>query len=394
MLMRPNLPSNTFALAKNCAQQGVYILHGSDDDNVPVSEARQMAAELSKFHKDFIFHEQPGAGHWWDASPEAGVDCVDWPPLFDFFARHVRPEKERVRDIHFMTPCPGISASNNWLTIEAQIEPLKPSAADVHADPAGAKISGKTENISCLSFDVSILEPKSAVSIGLDDQLLESVPWPKDTERIWLSRKSGKWEAVPKPPASVKGPHRSGLFKDAFKNRVLFVYGTKGTPEEKAWAFSKARYDAETFWYQGNGSVDVLPDTEFDPFREPDRNIVLYGNADMNTAWRPLLKESPVQIRKGEARIGTRTFKGENLACLFIRPRPGSDVASVGVVCGTGLPGARAANTVPYLYAGYNFPDILVFTPELLTKGSAGVEAAGFFGVDWSVVSGEFAWRK
>ena len=394
MLMRPNLPSNTFALAKNYAQQGVYILHGSDDDDVPVSEARQMAAELAKSHRDFIYHEQPGAGHWWDASPEAGVDCVDWAPLFDFFARHARPGKERVREIHFVTPCPGISASNNWLTIEAQEEPLKLSSVDIHADPVGGKFIGATENVSRIAFDASVLEPKETISVELDKQLTGPVPRPNGSNRIWLSRKSGQWEAVPKPSASLKGPHRYGLFKDAFKNRVLFVYGTKGTRDENAWAFAKARYDAETFWYQGNGSVDIVPDEEFNPSREPDRNIVLYGNADTNASWKVLLKNSPVQIKRGELRVGSRTIKGKNLACLFIRPRPESDIASVAVVCGTGLPGFRAANTIPYLYAGYNFPDILVFMPELLTKESAGVEAAGFFGNDWSVESGEFAWKK
>jgi hypothetical protein len=30
----------------------------------------------------------------------------------------------------------------------------------------------------------------------------------------------------------------------------------------------------------------------------------------------------------------------------------------------------------------------------MLTDGSAGVRVAGFFGLDWSVDRGEFAWRE
>jgi len=38
-----------------------------------------------------------------------------------------------------------------------------------------------------------------------------------------------------------KGPQRYGTFKDAFNNRMIFVYGTSGTKEENEWSFNKAR---------------------------------------------------------------------------------------------------------------------------------------------------------
>ena len=42
-----------------------------------------MREELAKFHPDFVYKEQPGAGHWW------GNECCDWPPLIAFFAAHL-----------------------------------------------------------------------------------------------------------------------------------------------------------------------------------------------------------------------------------------------------------------------------------------------------------------
>ena len=86
---------------------------------------------------------------------------------------------------------------------------------------------------------------------------------------------------------------------------MMFVYGTKGTAEENAWALAKSRYDAETFAYRGNGSIDVVADTEFEPEAEPDRNVILYGNADTNAAWAALLGASPVQVRRGSIRSAT-----------------------------------------------------------------------------------------
>ena len=126
----------------------------------------------------------------------------------------------------------------------------------------------------------------------------------------------------------------------------MLVYGTRGTAEETAWAFAKARYDAEAFWYRGNGSLDVLPDTAFDPATERDRGVILYGSADTNAAWKALLSESPVQVRRGAARIGDREIAGDDLACLFLRPRPGSDRALVGVVAAW-IPAMRASNVQP-----------------------------------------------
>ena len=174
---------------------------------------------------------------------------------------------------------------------------------------------------------------------------------------------------------------------------MIFVYGTRGTPEENAWALNKARFDAESFWYRGNGSVDVIPDVAFNLHAAPDRGVILYGNADSNGAWPALLADSPVQVRRGEIKLGSRSSTGDDLACLFLRPRSGSAVACVAVVSGTGVTGMRLTDRLPYFLSGVEYPDVTIIGSEMLKQGSKGFRAAGFFGVDWSVESGEFAWR-
>jgi hypothetical protein len=92
--------------------------------------------------------------------------------------------------------------------------------------------------------------------------------------------------------------------------------------------------------------------------------------------------------------IGAREIIGEDLACLFVRPRPGSDRALVGVVAGTGTAGVRLTERLPYFISGVGYPDCVVLGSEVLRDGTAGVRVAGFFGNDWSVESGDFAWRE
>jgi hypothetical protein len=55
--------------------------------------------------------------------------------------------------------------------------------------------------------------------------------------------------------------------------------------------------------------------------------------------------------------------------------------------------GLRLTDRIPYLTAGVAYPDCTIFGTETLSKGRAGVRAAGFFGMDWGIASGDFVWR-
>ena len=385
LFARGSNPSDTIGLSRNFLHHGIYILHGDRDDNVPVSEARFMRKHLSGYHADFAYYERPGAGHW------GGGKCCDWPPLFDFLKHHTAPKKRDKKTVEFLTANPGVSAQSHWLTIESQIQALKISGATITQDVKERTFTGTTENVERLALDLDQLDPGDTVTIKLDGQELKDIPAPVDGQGLHLLRRSGVWEIAEKGGPGMKGPHRYGTFKDAFRNRVVFVYSTQGSEAENAWSYAKARYDAETFWYRGNGSIDVLADTEFDPTLDLDRNVVLYGNAETNSVWKPLLATSPVQVGRERIAIGDVELKGADLGCNFIRPRPGSSIASVGVVAGTGIQGMKAANSNMYFISGSGYPDLLVFSVEMLDKHFDGVRAVGYFGPDWSIRFGEFA---
>jgi pimeloyl-ACP methyl ester carboxylesterase len=391
MLRRAAAPGDTLSLERNLTRDGVYVLHGEADDNVPVTEARAMRKELGGFHSDFVYYERPGAGHWW------GSECVDWPPLFDFLRQHTQPKPEEVRRVDFTTASPGVSSRCDWAEIANQARPFLPSSVRLTLDPKTRMIVGTTDNVTRLALDRTALPAGKSVDVDLDRQSLPNIPWPADGGRLWLASEGGKWAVAAEPAASLKGPLRYGPFKDAFRNRMLFVYGTKGTAAENAWSYAKARFDAETFWYRGNGSVELRADTDFDAAKEPDRNVIVYGHAESNAAWQPLLGDSPVQVRRGVVRVGDREEKSddrEDLACLFVRPRPGSDRALVGAVSGTGLAGLRLTDRMPYFLAGVGYPDCIVLGADTLSRGVEGVRVAGFFGADWGVASGEWVWRS
>ena len=395
MLHRAGNSSNTLGLLRNYLQQGVYVLHGEKDDNVPVSEARNMREQLGLRHSNFSYYERPGAGHWW------GNQCMDWPPLFDFFAQNERKPSHEVDRVDFVTVSPAISDRYEWVSVLSQCESMVPSRVSLALDRKARVFVGTTKNVRRLAIDLDrafggSLAADADVSIELDDAKLgpiaiESLP----SRRLLLQFNEGNWQLAKDVPPSEKGPHRAGPFKEAFRNRVLLIVGTSGTSKENAWALSKARYDAETFWYRGNGSIDVVRDVAFEARATADRNVILYGNAETNSAWgRVLGQDCPLRIDRTGIAVGKKRLDGPDLALLAIYPRLGSEVASVGIIAGTGLRGCRTVDRLPIFVSGVGIPDWVVISSSMFTTGIEGIPAAGFFDHNWQIDEQQSAWRK
>lgn len=384
LVERATLASRTLEMAPNLAGLGVYVLHGDADDNVPVGQAHLILDRLAGFHRDFEVHVEPGAGHWWDRSDDPGADCVAWAPMFDFFVRHRRPAPGELRSIRFRTPTPSVSARYEWACIAGQQRQFAMSTIALERDPTGSIVRGETGNVSLLGLDFGGVRADS-VRIELDGETLRAAR--TEDGMLWLAR-DGAWRLAAAPDPAHKGPDRYGSFREAFANRVQFVYATGGNQEENAWALAKARYDAELLWYRGNSSVDVIADTAFDPSAEPDRNVILYGNATTHRGWAALWN-GPVSVERGRAVVGAREFDGDGFGVLAVRPRPGSSRALVGIVAPTGPPAARLLERRPVLTPGVAYPDVTVF--EDRTEDPI-VVGAGWFGPDWSMRGAEFEW--
>ncbi len=383
LLTRAMNPSDTLELGRsNYTLHGIYAQHGSDDDNVPVTEMRSMLKFLLTFHKDFNGNEVAGAGHWYDG-------CVDVAAMFEMFARHRIPNDAETRHIQFTTANPAVSGKCHWVTIEQQMHQLMFSRVDLQCDPGGSRISGTTENVTRMVLSVAHLKQGAPVHIELNGQKLADIPYPA-SKQLHLALSNGHWVNTTPAPAFNKNTLRGGPFKRVLNNRVVFVYGTKGTDEQNRWALAKARYDAENLWYRGNGAVDVLPDTKFRENSDRDRNVILYGNADTNSAWKALLPNCPIDVRNDVVHIGDKAVKGTDVACMFVYPRAGSDIALVGAISGTGVVGMRINDRIPYLNSGVEIPDFLVVGSESLLNDHADPRAVGYFGSDWRIDSGEF----
>lgn len=379
IIERAGTPSRTLKLIRNYLHYGVYILHGEKDNVVPTEIAQDMRERLGKFHTDFNYYEYPGGKHWY------GDHSLDWDPIFSFFKWHTIKDDKEVDNLEFYTGSPGVSSKSHFITIHQQKIPFEVSSFDFSKEKSYVL---KTNNVHLIEVDYSKLNDTIS-TINIDESTFEV----SKNKRVFYKKTGNTWELSKAPSLQEKGPHRNGGFKDAFRNNVVFVYATKGSDVENDWYYNRAKFDAETFWYRANGSIELVKDVDFSLKKYSNRNVVVYGNKNNNAAWKKLLKDSPIQVANNEVNFDGKRLEGNQWGLYFIVPRKDSDIASVGVVTATGEKGMKAAYMNHYLVNGSTFPDVLLFDDEVLENGMRAVKCAGFFGNDWSVTNGDFEWK-
>jgi predicted esterase len=379
LLLSASNQSDVPKLAQNYKQVAIHILHGDADETVPVTFARQMKQLLAGFHADFQYYEYPGGSHWW--SDEA----VDFQPIFDMFKRHTIPKDNDINSIDFTTASPGISASNHWVTIYQQTVPFQYSRIQLKRNNKSGSISGTLENVELLKLNLSAFDKGRTVNITLDDLAAVKYTTLSDNDSIYLKKADKEWKLVTQPDLHEKGPHRNGTFKEGFNKTLLYVYATGGTVQEQQWAIGKARYDAESWYYRGNGAFDIVSDKEYSKAKYAGRNVVLIGNASTNAAWKTLLGDCPVWVANGSIKVGTKQFTGTDIAAYFVWPMAGTADNTIAVIAGTGINGMNAANANQYFTGGSGFADVMVFRLGMLKDGINQVVHASFYDNQWNV---------
>lgn len=390
-LTRGTSTSDTLAMVRNLSGLGVYIIHGDADDNVPISEARKMAEVLGTFHKEWKIHEEPGAGHWWDSGEwgsQPGAACVDFPPAFTMFGSRRIPAPADVDHVDFTTLNPAVSSRCSWITILRQERRLAPSSVELTRDPASQRITGTTSNVASLMIERG---GSGAFSIELDGK---SIAVPAGTEPVVLTRASGDWSLSIAADRSVSPPP-PGTGAAAFDG-FTFIIPTGGTAVENATTLALARFLAEQWWYRGNGFARIIRDLDWlKKHAAPDApaaaRITLFGNADINLAWRDLIPETadaPRLTRSG-IRVGDRSLNGSLAMIALHRTVSGG---TVGLVGGTDLPALRTLERLPVFVSGVGIPEIVIIRPEFIRDGAAGLVGAGFLTNDGSTRSEDWIW--
>ena len=396
-----DLAGETERFVDALAQLPIYAIHGTADDNVPVSEERTLVELVRAAGGTVEVHEQEGAGHWWDGDASPGADCVDWPPAFELFGRSRRAVDPD--SIHVTIASPATNARHDWMVALQELRPGEVLTLAGTRDRDARTVTITTGNVRRFAFEWP--REGGIEQVIVDGQAFPRGTWEATGRHAGLVRatapefatdaEAGPWAAFEVRPGSwpiegEKSPERSGPFKRAFDDGFVLVHGTAGDDAEDATLYARARADATTWWYRGNGHALLLPDSAWRALRNlPEfagRSVILYGNRDTNAAFAELVPEGdPFDARRGSLRLGARSFEGDDLLGLVVRPMPGDARALVGLVADSGIRGARLGDTLALFVSGVGYPDYALVSSRILAEGDGGVLAAGWFGHDWSL---------
>ena len=375
ILTRASTPSNVLGMVNNYKANGVYIFHGDADETVSVNYARQMKKVLAEFHPDFSYYEYPGGSHWFSD------ESVDWAPIFDYFKRHTIPVSSKVNVIDYTLPSTAITNTYQWLQVLQQTKSFEYSRVQLTRNMKTKNITGTTTNINAVAIDTKDFAVGDTISIVLDGNRLTHIV----NSSALVLEKNAAWAKGMSPSLTNKGIQRNGGLKEAFNNNMVFVYATHGTEAENNWALQKAKYDAETWYYRGNGSVSLVADKDFTTAAYQNQGVILYGNESTNTAAATLLTNCPIKVTTGKIVMGNAVYEGQDLGAYFMYPAQNNGITSVALIGGTGLQGMQAADANQYFSGGSGFPDFMVFSLDMLIKGEDGIKAVGYFNNDWSL---------
>ncbi|MCO4774365.1 MAG: prolyl oligopeptidase family serine peptidase, partial [Deltaproteobacteria bacterium] len=253
---RSRAHSDTREYVDNLAARGVYIIHGDADTNVPVTQARTMRDLVEPITDDLEYHEQPGAGHWWDADgDEPGADCVDWEPMISWAQDHTLDPTEL--DFSFRSALPSYSGEHSYVTIRSALGTDDDVVLSSSVD--GDTVTLDTDNARSLVLDGTALAGKGISTVVVDGESFPVADGP-----IAVGPQDGKNNEV------------YGPFNQAFRRPFCFVTSEDGE------ARNYAAYLSSYWQILGNGAACSLTATELtDAVRASHQLIWIGVDADV-----------------------------------------------------------------------------------------------------------------
>ena len=336
--------SDTLRFVDNLIDRAVYIIHGTADDNVPISQAFLMLDHIEDIVPDLQTHFEPGAGHWWDGDASPGADCVDWPPLIATMdARTLDPYET---DFTFVSPSPWVNPHHSWLTLESAQTPAQDMRADAIEELDTVTLN--TLNVRSLSIDTVPLMDR-----GISSIIVDGTPYMITGDVVHVG------------PTTGKNPEVYGPVHQVFFRPFCFVYDPGGHPEYRRFA----DYLTSAWLIIGNGHACTLPMDALTPEIRAERNLIYLGfDSDeldipdsLDTSW------NAASVSVG----GAMYTGGYAYAVAF----PEGDRLSAAI--------GATANAESLLYSLSPFTSRFVI-PDYLVYTTGGSVAVGFYDGDWA----------
>ena len=302
-----------------------------------------MRDALAPICEDLHYHEEPGAGHWWDGYPEPGAQCVDWPEMMDLMRdRRLDPNE---LEFDFVSAGAWYSPRHAFVRLLSSHDPYAPLRVSSRID--GDRVVLTSSNARSLELDGDALLAAGVASVEVDGEVRAV-----SQGRLHFGPETGK------------RPGQHGPLKEAFFSPFLFVY-----PDASEVYRQLAAYYT-TYWsFIGNGHAPAVPLSKLTDALRAEHDVIYLGVEPDGYADTSRLAIEPAAdgILVGEDRY-------PNAATIFVFPE-GERLSAVFYA----TPGdERLLFGFAPFRSGFGLPDYLVFT-------YGGSQTGGFFDAEWGL---------
>ena len=328
----------------NLLERAVYVIHGDADDNVPVREARDWVALLEPIVEDLQYHEQPGAGHWWDGELAAGADCVDWPALFETMEdRRLDPTE---LDFDFLSPSAWVSPRHSFVTVETVASPMEDIA--ISSTSNGGEVTVEAPNVSRAVLDGDALDAAGVTAVTFNGEPVELAAGP-----------------ITVGATSAKRPGVAGPFNTVMHQPFCFVYEEAGPP-----VYAELAAHLAANWSSiGNGHACTVTFESLAPWMSVQHNMVFLGIPPQFLEF-----DGDVEFGLSGSTIEMGDYSFENVAIASAYPYAGR--------LGGLMIASDGREDILFRYSPFQSRFVL---PDFMVWGDGGVEAAGYYDNDWQL---------
>lgn len=374
-------------LLENAKDIPVLQQHGSNDDNVPVYNARLMSQRIDQAGAESTYFEVPGKGHYWD-----GVMATK--PVKEFFEQQLALNLDsatgpplNLRNFSVVVADPGDMGPKHGVEVLGLHTPGKLGRIDMQFDPLTLTCMGHTTNVDFWRVPYIWDDCEYFWVDGQDFSLSVN----RDQSMAFRRDKNG-WNVVDyslKPSIGERRGRQLGAMDSIFRSRGAFSVVTHSRGTEHV-TLQISRNLCQYF----TADTDITKDYS-EALSSTGNVISIAIGADLPQDYSgtyPIeVSFDGIIIRRGHVYLGwfsTGFSATSELAAAFLRPLPNERLELV--VWATDLASLEiAARLVPML-TGSGQPDFIVTDKTMLRKGVQGTLALGFFDGQWNVTENSY----
>jgi pimeloyl-ACP methyl ester carboxylesterase len=294
--------------AENLAGLPMRFVTGEHDPDA-AAEGLALEKRLGKLGVPAPSTYVPGAMH---GSRPPQLEDSEWHQWLIGQRRNAAPDR-------FTFVCTSLRENSGWFVrIDELASALAPGRLTVDRDGKDLKI--ETEGVSAFAPVASLdgLDPAAEVALSIDGQRLGSWKMEGLAGVGFAKSEAGAWQKKVLA-ASGKRHGQSGPIDDFQRGRLLYVYGTAGSPEENA----RLEKVAKKISNRGLGTeFPCKADSAVTDEEIRDCHLVLLGSPSTNRVTAKVVEGQPLKWEEGKLRLGEVVVEGPGAGACLVYPSP------------------------------------------------------------------------